>query len=431
MKGSTKKLLVPFAAVALLVAACNGDTGNGDDNGAADDGDNGAEVEADGDGDPLQLGYVLPETGDLAFLGPPQIEAANYAISQINEAGGVLGAEMPDPVGGDEGADQAVASQSTDRVLGSGVHAVIGAAASGMSLAIIDRITGEEVVQCSGSNTAPTFTDYEHGGYYIRTAPSDALQGPVLAETIINDGHQEVVIVYREDDYGLGLAEAAQEGIEAGGGNVISNEGYDPNATEFSAVAQSVTSADPDAVVIVAFEEGTQIIQGIIEAGLSPQDIGFYGADGMRSTDLANIVDSSDPGVLDGMKGTAPASAESPEFLDGLEEFAEDLEETQFAPQVYDCVMIIALAAEAAGSTNPVDFAPEMIGVTRDGTDCSSFEECRDLIADGEDINYNGVSGPLNFTEAGEPEVASIEVYGYDDEGTLSTIEVVESAPLE
>lgn len=113
MKGSTKKLLVPFAAVALLVAACNGDTGNGDDNGAADDGDNGAEVEA-GDGDPLQLGYVLPETGDLAFLGPPQIEATNYAISQINEAGGVLGAEMPDPVGGDEGADQAVASQSTD-----------------------------------------------------------------------------------------------------------------------------------------------------------------------------------------------------------------------------------------------------------------------------------------------------------------------------
>ncbi|WP_434081384.1 hypothetical protein [Sanguibacter sp. Z1732] len=56
---------------------------------------------------------------------------------------------------------------------------------------------------------------------------------------------------------------------------------------------------------------------------------------------------------------------------------------------------------------------------------------CRDLLADGEEINYNGVSGPLDFTESGEPGIASIEVYGYDSEGTLSTIEVVESAPTE
>lgn len=419
MHRSMKRALAPLAAVALLAAACSGDNGAADGNG-----------DADVDAEPLQFGYVLPETGPLAFLGPPQIEATNYAIQEINEAGGVLGNDVPAPIAGDEGGDQAIASQSTDRVLADGVHAVIGAAASGMSLAIIDRITSDEVAQCSGSNTAPAFSDYEHGGFYVRTAPSDALQGPVLAETIINDGHQDVVIVHLEDDYGLGLAQATQEHLEAGGANVISNEGFDGNATEFSGVVQSVVSADPDAVVIVAFEQGAQITQGIIEAGMTPQDIGFYGADGMRSNELASLVDANDPAVLDGMKGTAPASSDNEAFMEGLADFA-DLDETQFAPQVFDCVTLIALAAEAAGSTDPVDFQPYLIEVTRDGTECTSFAECRDLLNDGEEIDYNGVSGPLDFTEAGEPEVASIEVYGYDDEGALSTIEVVESAPLE
>ncbi|HLS26380.1 MAG TPA: ABC transporter substrate-binding protein [Beutenbergiaceae bacterium] len=424
MKRSTKKALVPLAAVALLVAACNGGNGDGGNGNGNGEGGNGEGAE------PLQYGYVLPETGPLAFLGPPQVAALEYAIQEINEAGGILGTEVPAPMAGDEAGDQAIASQSTDRLLADGVDAIIGAAASGMSLAIIDRITSEQVVQCSGANTAPTFTDYDDGGFYIRTAPSDALQGPVLAETVINDGHEEVVIVHLEDDYGLGLARATEAGIEELGGNVISNEGFDGNATEFTGVVQSIVSADPDAVVIIAFEQGVQIVQGLIEAGLNPQETGFYGADGMRSQELANLVDPDNPGVLEGMKGTAPASAENPDFLTELNEFAE-LDETQFAPQVYDCAMIIALAAEAAGSTDPVDFQPELIEVTREGTDCSSFAECRDLLADGEDINFNGASGPLNFTDAGEPEIASIEVYGYDAEGALSTLEVVESAPLE
>ncbi len=83
----------------------------------------------------LKLGYVLPQTGQLAFLGPPQIEAARYAVSQINEAGGVLGQPIPELVSSDESDQAAVAQQSADRVLAAGVDGLIGAAASGMSLA--------------------------------------------------------------------------------------------------------------------------------------------------------------------------------------------------------------------------------------------------------------------------------------------------------
>src|SRR5690625_5209077 len=124
MKSSTKKALVHLAAVALLLAACNGRNGDGGNaNG------NGEECKGES-AEPLQYGYVLPETGPLAFLGPPQVAALEYAIQEINEAGGILGTEVPAPMAGDEAGDQAIASQSTDRLLADGVDAIIGAAAS-------------------------------------------------------------------------------------------------------------------------------------------------------------------------------------------------------------------------------------------------------------------------------------------------------------
>ncbi len=424
MRTPTSTKRVAIAAMALLMtAACGGDGG--------DNGNGGGEGGGEGEGGTLSFGYVLPETGDLAFLGPPQIEAMGYAIQEINDAGGVLGNEIPDPVSGDEANDAAIANQSADRVLSSDVSALIGAAASGMSLAIIDKVTGAGVAQCSGSNTAPTFTDYEDDGFYFRTAPSDALQGPVLADTIVNDGHSNVAIVARADDYGQGLADATATALENAGATVALNETYDPKTTNFDATVQAINSANPDAVVVIAFEEGTEIISGVIEAGMTPPDTGLYGADGLRNTDLPNLVSSNDPAVLSGMKGTAPASADNEEFVSGLQEFAPDLEETQFAPQVYDCVNIIALAAEDAGSADAADFKDSVVGVTKDGEQCGNFEECKQLLDDGEDIDYEGASGSLDFIDAGEPGVANIEVYGYNDSGELETLDTVESQPAE
>lgn len=417
------KSIRTFAAVAalgLVLTACGGDE--------PAEPDDPADTGAGGD-DPLELGYVLPETGQLAFLGPPQIQATRYAISVINEAGGVNGQEIPDVVTGDEGDQASIVTQSAERVLQADVDAIIGAAASGRSLDIIDMVTGAEVVQCSGSNTAPTFTDYDDGGYYIRTAPSDALQGPILADTISQDGHASIAILARADDYGRGLADATAEAFEEAGGTVVLNETYDPAASNFDAPVQSALSTDADAIVVIAFEEGAQIISGLLEAGIAPAQL--YGADGLRSEDLPELVAPDNPAALAGMQGTAPASAENEEFVTALQEFAPDLEELQFAPQVFDCVNVIALAAQAAGSNDPTVFKDSLVDVTLEGTECSSFEECKTLLEEGEDIDYQGASGPLDFIEAGEPGVATIEVYTFDESGALQSVRTVESQPLE
>ncbi len=419
---STKRVVaagISVTALLLATAACGSD-----DDKTADEG-GGSTATA------LKLGYVLPESGSLAFLGPPQVSGMNYAIKLINDAGGVLGKNIEAPVGGDEADDAAVAAQSADRVLSEDVDAIIGAAASGMSLAIIDKITGAGVAQCSGSNTAPTFTDYDDNGLYFRTAPSDALQGPILADVVTGDGHSNIAIVARADDYGKGLANATATALENSGATVALNETYDPKATQFDGIVQKVVSAKPDAVVVVAFEEGKQILKGLLEAGMSPKGgVGFYGADGLRSEELATLVDAKNPGVLSGMKGTAPASADNPAFIEALKGFDPQLKETQFAPQVFDCVNIVALAAEAAKSTDANDFKSEVVNVTRDGEKCTTFADCKKLLDDGQDIDYDGASGPLDFVDAGEPGVATIEVYSYDDAGKLVSLETREAKPV-
>lgn len=405
-----------LSAAALVVSACGGGNGGGQPGSGGDDG-------------VLNLGYVLPETGQLAFLGPPQVKAAELAIKTINDAGGVLGAPIPEMVGADEAGQEGVAVQSADRVLSAGVDAIIGAAATGMSLAIIDNITGSGVVQCSGSNTAATFTDYDDGGFYFRTVPSDNLQAPVLSKVMQEDGHDRIALVARADDYGRGLMEATEEALEAGGATVVMTETYDPEATNFDQLAQQIRDSDPDAAAVVAFEEGSQIIQSMIEVGAGPEQLGIYGTDGLRSEELASLVSPSDPSVLAGMKGTAPASADNEEFVNELKEFAPDLEEMQFAPQVYDCVTIIALAAETAQSTNPAVFVDEINGVTKDGEKCTSFSDCKALLGEGKDIDYEGASGPLDFVEQGEPGKATIEVYGFDANGEFESLSVEESNP--
>jgi ABC-type branched-subunit amino acid transport system substrate-binding protein len=383
------------------------------------------EAEEAPDTDGLVIGYLLPETGPLAFLGPAQIGAVELALSEINEAGGVFDEDVV-LVGADEAGDAAVASTSVDRLLADGVHAIVGAAASGMSLAVIDQIVGAGILQCSASNTSPTFTDYDDNGLYYRTAPSDALQGPVLADTIIADGHATVAILARGDDYGQGLADAAADAFEEAGGEVTDVIIYDPEAATFSAEVEQVAAAGPDAVALIAFDEGIQVLQELIEAGLGPADIGVYGADGIRDSGLAESVDPGDPNVLDGMKGTAPDPGATPAFLEKFEEFT-DGEEPIFSAQAYDCTNLIALAAVAADSTEGDALAAEMAGLLEGDNECETFGDCVEYLQDGETIAYDAASGMGAFTDVGDPDRGTYEVWGFED-GELVSLDSQEAS---
>jgi ABC-type branched-subunit amino acid transport system substrate-binding protein len=222
---------------------------------------------------PLTIGTLLPETGNLAFLGPPEVAAVQLAINDINAAGGVLGQPITLVTGDSGDASTDTATQTVDRLLQSGVNAIIGAASSGVSLTVIDTITQAGVMQISPANTSDQFTAYNDQGLYFRTAPPDLLQARALADLIEQDGNNTVGILATNDPYGTGLAENTKNNLVADGlpEDSIQTVIYDPQAANYDAEVQQMTEFSPDAIVVIGFEESSRIIQGLNTNGVGPQ----------------------------------------------------------------------------------------------------------------------------------------------------------------
>lgn len=373
----------------------------------------------------LRLGSLLPESGPLAEIGPPQVAAFELAVEEVNAAGGVLGAPI-EAENGDEGGDAGTANQTVDRLLDLDVDGIVGASSSAVSLQVIDKITGARVLQCSGSNTSRTFTDYADDGFYSRAVPTNLLQAPVFADTIVADGAATVALLVRADDYGESLGDAIATSLEEVGAQVVEQVFYEPNAPTFDVEVGQAVDAEPDAVVVVAFDEGTRILQTLIERGSGPGELPTYVTDGMGFADLGTRVSPDDPAAVAGMTGVTTSSETDPEFLDRLRASDPGIEGTAFAPYVYDCVVTIALAAEVAGTDDPAAIRDELVGVTRDGEPCADFATCRDLAAEGTDIDYDGVSGPLEYVPAAEPATGIYDIVEFGADGAPTVADTVE-----
>ena len=245
----------------------------GDEENAATD--EGPAPAAFGSGDgtgPLRFGTLLPLTGTLAFLGPPEVAGVQLAINEINEAGGVLGAPV-EVVTGDSGDTSTnIATQTVASHQQAGVNAIIGAASSDVTKTVIDTVTQAGIAMVSPANTSDSFTTYADNGLYFRTAPPDLMQGQVLADLITKEGNQSVGILAQNGEYGTGLAQVIVDNLaNAGlGEDVVKQVYYDPNASDFSDVVQEMVDLQPDAIVVIGFDESGKIIQSMNEQGIGP-----------------------------------------------------------------------------------------------------------------------------------------------------------------
>ena len=132
-----------------------------------------------------------------------------------------------------------------------------------------------------------------------------------------------------------------------------------------------------------------------------------------------------DPTVLAGMRGTLPGvdvEGELSDFRDRLLEVDSGLEDYSYSAESYDAVVVTALAAIAAQSDDGAAVGLQINDITRGGEKCTSFEDCAALLeADpSTDIDYDGVSGPLEFCDPGEPSQASILILEFDETGTIT-----------
>ncbi|MBT2228672.1 ABC transporter substrate-binding protein [Nonomuraea sp. NEAU-A123] len=410
------RVLAVVAATSLALTACGGggDTAAPASSSAAP---SSAAPAAKGDGT-LTVGTLLPQTGSLAFLGPPEFAGVDAAIKEINEAGGVLGKPVTkyDTDSGDTTTN--IASQSVDKLLAQKADAIIGAASSSVSESVIDKITGAGVVHFSPANTSDKFTTIKDNGLYFRTAPPDKLQGRVLGDLIIADGSDTVGILAMQDSYGTGLADQVAKTVTDGGAEVVERVDYDPKAADFSADVAKIKAKNPKAIVLIGFEETAKVIQELIKQGLPATKHKWYMVDG--NTSNTNYV-KMPKGTLKGVKGTIPGAAAPEDFKGKLTAVNPKLEDFSYAPESYDAMNLIALAAEAAKSDAGVDIGAKLAEVSKGGEKCNNFKSCADLLKAGKDIDYDGVSGPVEFNDAGDPAVATIGIYEYGADNKYPT----------
>lgn len=428
--------VVVLGAASLVLAACGGSSSTSESSSAAPASSSAAPSSSSAEPEPstdckntqLKIGTLLPATGDLAFLGPPEFAGVDLAVSEIDAAGGVLGQPVVNEYGDSGDTKTDLASQTVDSHLSKGVQVIIGAASSGVTFTVIDKITSNGVLQISPANTAPSLTDYPDNGLYFRTAPSDVLQGAVIAGIASDLGLTSGATIAREDPYGVGLQDAFVKDFEAAGGTITASLTYDPAAPDFAAEVAEIAATNPEFVQVVGFEETTKLLQEMIKQGVGPQDVQIFLVDGnISTTAYKDFPKDTMTGVIASVP-TGDPSVDVEAFNARLLEQDPNLTDFAYGAQAYDATILVALAADYAGCADGTAIAaamPMVANADAGGEACGTYADCLAIIQAGGQPNYDGVTGPLDFNEYGDPKAATIDVVQYITNTKFESIELV------
>jgi len=368
-----------------------------------------------GEAIPLKIGQRNSFTGDLSDFGGAHRNAGQLAADHINLAGGIQGIPIElvardtatNPV---QGVDSARALVDIDRVA-----AVVGALSSGVSIAVAESVTGpRQILQISAASTSPAITVLADGDFLFRTTVSDAAQGVVMGRLARELGYDTASALYINNAYGQGLAEAFKASFEAEGGKILALVPHESVQPTYTSELSKATEGDPDVLVAISYPESGQIyLREALEGGYIDT---FIFCDGTKSPDMNEAIGAD---KLEGTYGTAAGSS----LTDARRTFEADYEAAfalvpplPYMDTTYDAVVLIALAAEKAGTTTDsaairdalreVANSPgEVVGPGVDG-----IAKALQLIRDGKDINYEGAGGSQDFDENGDV-VSTIEIW--------------------
>ncbi len=342
----------------------------------------------------IKIGIILGFTGPLESITPAMAAGAEMARKEVSDSGKLMGGAKVVPVRADSTCiDAAAATAAAERLITSEkVSALMGADCSGVTGAILQNVARPNgVAMISPSATSPALSTAEDDGLFFRTAPSDARQGVVMTNVLMDRGVKTVALTYTNNDYGKGLADSFQAAFEAAGGTVTINASHEDDKADYSAEVGALASAGGDALVVAGYTDkgGKGIIQASLDSGAFET---FVLPDGMVGQAL---VDSIGAG-LNGSFGQYPGTdSQGAEVFQGMASAAGFEGTGAFAPESYDAAALIMMAMQAAGSTNSSDWKSKVMDLANAPGEPilpGELGKALDLIAQGVDIDYVGAT---------------------------------------
>jgi ABC-type branched-subunit amino acid transport system substrate-binding protein len=390
------------AAGVIGLAGCT----TSDDGGSPTGTDSGGGLESRSSA--IKLGVLMPETGDLSSLGIPIRDAALLPATQVTDSDVAIDVDTQVE---DTQTNPTAGVSAAEALVNAGYPMVTGPAGSGVNLQVTREVLiPGQVVGNSPSSTSPAVTDLADNDYIFRTAPSDALQGEVIAQVSTDrENASTAATMYVNNSYGQSLSESFANAFSGTVQNQVSFEKEQPSYT--SRLNQAL-SGDPDILVVIGYPaSGVQLFRDyyadfsgdrtiMVTDGLKdkalPSDVG---------NDLANVV------------GTAPlpSGPQADAFSSAYEE-AYGQAPGVFNAHAYDASASMILANVAAGENDGTAVRDNLRTVSNpDGETVgpSNMPEAVEMVANGTAVNYAGASSSVNYDDNGDMAAVSYEVFEF------------------
>ncbi|MBK1668659.1 amino acid ABC transporter substrate-binding protein [Rhodovibrio sodomensis] len=375
----------------------------------------------------VEIGAVMPLTGDLADFGESDTKGVELAVQEINDAGGVLGQELGLSVADTRTSPQAGVDAAKKLVNVQGVAGLVGALSSGVTIPIAKSVSSQAgVPQISNASTSPTITHLEDNGYLFRTVPSDQLQGVVLGNIVADEGLERVAAMYVNNAYGEGLATVFKKQFEKRGGTVTAMLPYEKGKASYRGELSNAADGNPEALLLVGYpQNGITILRQALEEGYFDQ---FIMTDGMKTPKVVEAIGGQYLADTIGSTPTAFDTAGAKHFTKAYEKAYGNLPPKPFIDTAYDATYLLALAMQAAGTTDGAKVRDALHDVANPpGVEVGPGEWAKALEAlkNGNEVNYEGAAGPHDFDENGDvPGI--IAHWTFTEDGGVKTIRKVQ-----
>lgn len=341
----------------------------------------------------VKIGHVGPLSGQIAHLGKDNENGARMAIDVLNTKGISIGGKkikfvlQPE----DDGANPQQATAAAQKLADAKVNGVIGHLNSGTTIPASKIYNDAGIPQISPSATNPKYTLQGYKGAFRVVANDGQLGGALGRYTASEIKAQRIAIIDDRTAYGQGVADEFAKAAKAAGLTIVGRQYTTDKATDFNAILTAIKSKSPDLVFFGGMDAvGGPMLRQMKQLGIQAK---FMGGDGICTEQLPALAGA---GMLDDQVVCAEAGGVEQSQKKIVDQFRSDykkkfgIDVKLYAPYVYDAVMVMVAAMQKANSVEPAKYLPELAK-----------------------INYNGVTGKIEFDARGDIKNGLLTLYTY------------------
>ena len=352
----------------------------------------------------VKIGHVGPVSGPNAHLGKDNENAARMAIDELNAKGVGIGGHKVTwrLLAEDDGSDPKQGTAVAQKLVDAKVNGIVGHLNSGTTVPASKIYHDAALVQISPATTATQYTKQKFPGAF-RVVANDAKLGGTLGRYAVETlKARNIAIIDDRTTYGQGVATEFARGAKGPGVRVVAREFTSATATDYTAILTKIRGARPDLIFFGGMDSvAGPMLKQMKTLGISAR---FMGGDGICTEALGRLAgDAIGEGKVVCAEAGGVKGAQEAAMADFRTRFRQKTgaDVQLYAPYVYDSVMVMAAAMQAAKSAEPARYLPEL-----------------------KKIRYEGVTGTIQFDAFGDIRNGALTLFTYKG-GKRSRIDVI------